>query len=486
MRRALVAMIVVQTAVLAGLWAAVRDRRVPLGVPGEWVWLRLDTGVAGPNAHDLALAAAAVAAYAGLSAAGMRSLARRAGPLREAGWLAGLVAGAVVVQCAALGGAPEGYGPEKIPLVLWEPGSSGYYTVAVERAGDPWAFWAAYPAWVRRQDVLHIGTHPPGLILATAFARRAMRAHPGLAKGIAAGLPPRVAHSFREIANRFGPVPRADRAALALIGGLTLLACAATVAPLYLLARSALPPPAAWASACLWPLATSALMFLPDADVAFSFLSATALALAARGRPTGAIAAGIVLAVGMSFTLAFLPVGLVVALVLATTPGATPRRRPALVAATGAGFLAFTLGTWAISGADPFLTWRWNLANHARFYATYPRSYAAWTLLAPLDLACGLGLPAACWVAVGLATRRAPRAAYAALAVLILLGLSGRNLGEVARLWLPFMPLLLPAAGAGFARLGAGPGSVGATVALMGTQVLILEAMIQVVFVIGM
>ena len=43
-----------------------------------------------------------------------------------------------------------------------------------------------------------------------------------------------VRDGFRELA---GPRPRADRAALALIGALTLLACAATTAPLYLLAR---------------------------------------------------------------------------------------------------------------------------------------------------------------------------------------------------------------------------------------------------------
>ncbi len=480
MRRRLVLMVILQIALLAGLWAVVRDRRVPLGVRGEWEWPRLVA--AGPNLHDLGLAVVVVAGYAGFTAAGMRSLGRRAGPIREAGWLAGLVGGAVVVQYAALVGAPEGYGPEKVPIVLWERGSSGYYTVAARQARDPLAFWAAYPGWVRRQDVLHIGTHPPGLILATAAALRTMRARPGLAKAIAGNLPPRVEQGFRELGNRFGPIPQADRAALALIGGLTLLACAATVAPLYYLARSSLPPPAAWASAALWPLAASALLFLPAADVAFPFLAAAALACAARGR---AIAAGGMLAIGMGFTLAFLPVGLAVALVLATAPGASTRRRLARIAATGAGFLALTLAGWAVSGADPFVIWRWNLANHARFYATYPRSHAAWALVAPLDLAAGLGLPAACWVVAGFASRKAPRGAWAALAVLVLLDLSGRNRGEVARLWLPFMPLLLPAAGAGFARLGAGPGSLAATVGLLGVQVLMLQAMIQVVYVLG-
>ena len=47
------------------------------------------------------------------------------------------------------------------------PGSAGYFKVARQQAvRDPWKFLADYPQWIRDQDSLHIGTHPPGLIAA--------------------------------------------------------------------------------------------------------------------------------------------------------------------------------------------------------------------------------------------------------------------------------------------------------------------------------
>jgi hypothetical protein len=302
-------------------------------------------------------------------------------------------------------------------------------------------------------------------------------------------MPATVDASFRAI-QEFEPLPLADRAALGLTGALTLLACAATVVPLYLLARASLPAPTAWAAAVLWPLVPSAILFQPDADTALPLVSASAMALAAHAArvawPWGAVLAacsGLVLAVGMAFTLAFLAAGLIVGIVLASTPGTDLRRRAALLVATAVGFLAPTLAFWLASGASPFLIWWWNQKNHARFYVEYHRSYRLWVLINPLELAVGLGIPATFWAVVGLgAGRAASRVAWASLAVLVLLTLTGRNLSEVARLWLPFMPSLLTAAGFALARLGAGPGLLAAAVATLGAQTLLLQATIQVVY----
>ena len=483
LRRPAAWLLAVQVALLAALWAAVRDPRVALGVRGEWVWPRL--GAAGPNPNDLAWAALAVGVYAAFAAAGMRALGRKAGPWRESGWLAGLAAAAVGFQYAAVGGAPEAFGEEKVAFVLAQPGPSGYYTAASRLVRDPWAFWKAYPSWVRGQDELHIGTHPPGLILANAAALRFFRARPGLARAVVDGSPPRVTWGFRGLPAKVGELPLADRAALTAIAAATLLAGALTVIPLYALVRSGLPAPAAWAAAALWPAGTSTLIFLPASDVLWPLLSASALALALRSRPASAALAGAVLAVGMAFTLAFLPVGLAVALVLGSGKDTSARRRAALLATAGAGFLAPTLAAWAASGASPFAIWLANLANHGRFYVTYPRSYAPWLGANLVDLAVGLGLPAFTWAVAGFATRRAPRGAWAALAVLLALEVSGRNLGEVARLWLPMMPPLFAAAGAGLTRLGGGPATLGASLGLMGAQVLALQATIQVAYVTG-
>jgi hypothetical protein len=154
-----------------------------------------------------------------------------------------------------------------------------------------------------------------------------------------------------------------------------------------------------------------------------------------------------------------------------------------LLAATGAGFLAVTFGFWLAAGANPFVIWWWNQKNHARFYVEYPRTYRAWLVVNPVELAVGIGLPAAVW---GLSAARWPRelphVSVAALAVLGALTVSGRSLSEVARLWLPFLPALLVVSGFALTRAGGGPKTLAATAALTGLQTLALQAMIQVVY----
>jgi hypothetical protein len=113
----------------------------------------------------------------------------------------------------------------------------------------------------------------------------------------------------------------------------------------------------------------------------------------------------------------------------------------------------------------------------------YPRTYLAWLIINPIELAIALGLPAAVWCAVGLVRPRCvPRSAWATFAVLFLLNLIGRNMGEVARLWMLFLPPLLPAAGAGLTRLEGGPWNLAISAGLLGLQTLALQTMIQVVY----
>ncbi|QDV35238.1 hypothetical protein [Tautonia plasticadhaerens] len=466
-------------ALVAGLAALLGDEGIPLGVPGEWEWSRLAGGIE-PVAVDVALAAVGLGLYAGFAAVGRRALGRgRVSRWRESAWVAGLVAAGALAQVAAMAAAPPGYGLAKA-ITLAMSGSSGYYRVAREEMADPMAFLRDYPRWIRGQDVYHIGTHPPGLFVASRAALGLMDAAPGVARAVDSATPRGVADAFRQIV---GPMPRADRAALVLVAALTLLACAATSAPIYLMLRgSGADPATSWSSAALWPLVPSAILFQPTADAAFPLLAASGVALASRRGAASAAAAGAVLAVGMACSLVFLAVGLVVGLLLATSPGEPIRRRASLILLTGAGFLAPTLLGWAITGANPFLVWWANQANHSGFYATHPRSYLPWLAANPAELLVGLGLPASVWAAVAMATGRAPRASWLTLAVLAILTLSGRNLSEVARLWLPFFPMLLAAAGPGQARLGGGATTLAMTVALMAAQVVAMELAIQVVY----
>jgi len=484
-----------QAALVVVLATAVGARLVPLGVPGEWEWLRAQFS---PQPAGLLLAVLGVAAYAGLVALGLRAVARKRARRSTAAWLTGLLLAAVAVQVIVPMGAASGYDLAKWAAVNYLPGSAGYFQVARKQAvRDPWRFLAEYPRWIRAQDSLHIGTHPPGLIAVQCLLMRVMERSPNLALFLLDHMPGAVEAGFRV----FGaadpqPLSRAERATLYATALLTLLACAGTVVPLYLLARVALPAPAAWTAAALWPLAPAANLFQPVADTAYPLLSTSALALAAWAarfqqgvdRPTAAatslaIASGMVMAVGMSFTLAFLPVGAIVALVLLLNPSITWRMRAALLLATGAGFLALLAAGWAATGAEPIEIARWNLRHHARFYDEYPRTYRLWLFVNPIELVIALGLPSAVWCAAGLlAPRTVPAPVWSTLLVLALVNLTGRNMGEVARLWMLFMPPLLVAAGHGCSRFGSRPAALAATAALLGLQTLALQSMIQVVY----
>ena len=486
MRRIALIVVAAEAALVAGFAVALRSGRMPLGVPGEWEWQRVRLG---PSALGVLMGLAGVAAYSIFAGLGFRALSTKAGGRRDGAWLIGLALASVAAQGAVQSAAPDGYGLEKWILSLQSPGSSGYYTVAREQMAQPRAFLANYPRWIEKQDALHIGTHPPGLFVASRSLLDFMDAHPDAARRVVEFSPESVGATARLYREGMG-LPREHAAALILTGALTLLGCALTVVPLYGLARTTLPAPMAWASAASWPLVPSALLFQPTADTAFPLLSTTALALAAWAGRVGAtrgvvlcVLSGLVMAAGMAFTLAFLPVGLVVAIVLLADRDRPWAGRAGLVLATGAGFLAGTLAWWAATSANPFAIWWTNQRNHARFYVEYPRSYLAWVVENPIELAIGLGLPLATWAAIGFASGRStPRVAWATALVLVLLTVSGKNLSEVARLWLPLMPSLLVAAGSGFAKLRGTAGTFAGTIALTGLQALILEAMIQVVY----
>jgi hypothetical protein len=487
--------LMLQAVLVFGLAIVVGAKIVPLGVPGEWVWERARDL---PSTSGMIFAVLGVTVYAGLTALGVRFLAVKRSRLIVAGWLAGLSLAAAAVQVLVPMGAAPGYDLTKWATVNYLPGSSGYFQIArKEAAGDPWRFLAEYPRWIQAQDSLHIGTHPPGLIAVQCLLIQVMERSPKLALALLDHMPVTVEAGFRVFTQHDPqPLSRADRAALYATSLLTLLACAGTVMPLYLLARAALPAPAAWAAAAAWPLAPAANLFQPVADTAYPLLSTTALALAAwaarsqqgvdRPRVTGtslAIASGIVMGVGVSFTMAFLPVGAIVALILLGNRSLTWRMRAALVLATGSGFVAVVVALALATGADPVEIARWNLWHHARFYDEFPRTYWLWLLVNPLELAIAIGLPTVVWCGAGLLTPRiVPLSVWSTMLVLALLNLTGRNMGEVARLWMLLMPPLLVAAGLGWSRLGARPAALAASVALLGAQTLALQAMIQVVY----
>lgn len=490
MRKAVLAVLALQLVVTAGVLLALGTGAMPLGVRGEWEWLRIPRSAA-PTAMHWVIGGVAILGYSAYAGAGMRWLGPVPGRARELGAVASLFVVSAVIQVLIATAAPEGYGLAKWILALHNPGANGYYTVAKTQIGDSWRFLADYPNWIQRQGSLHIGTHPPGLFLLQRGLLHAMEADPAAARLVLALQPSAVEDAFKAV-EQYSHLSRADRAALALTGALTLLLCAATVVPLYALARATLPANAAWAAACFWPILPAAILFQPTADTAFPALATTALALAVharfgslRRRLLMSAGAGVVLALGMAFSLVFLAIGLIVAALILTEPDRSTslRRRAAALGATGVGFLVPTLLGWLVTSSNPFATWWWNQRNHARFYVEYPRTYLAWVVANPVELAVALGLPATLWILTGVSRwRTAPRVSLVTLLVLLILTLGGRSLSEVARLWLPMMPALLVAAGAGLTRLGGDRVALGVSIALVGFQTLVLQAMIQCVY----
>jgi hypothetical protein len=498
MRWRLRLILTIQAALVVLLALAVCTGLMPLGIRGEWQWMRLADDVR-LLWESFALALAGVAAYAAFVGLGLRALKGAPTPWAEARWVTALLGASLAIQVVIPVGAPYGYGLSKWAYVNYFTGSTGYFQIAREQAvGDPWRFLARYPEWIRGQDSLHIGTHPPGLIVAQCALLRTMERSPALAGFLDESMPSSVRSGFRQLEGMDRqPIRRPERAALYATALLTLFACAGTVVPLYLLARASMPAPIAWVAASLWPLAPAANLFQPDADTTYPLLSTMAWAFAAwaarmqrrtdRMSPMGlvlAAASGLVMAFGMAFTLAFLPVGLIVALIIGTDGALGLPRRAALILATGAGFLALVLAGWLLTGANPFVVWSWNLHHHAQFYDEYPRTYWLWLWANGIELAIAIGLPTVVWFLVGLlgASRTLPRAAWATLLVLVLVDLTGRNMGEVARLWMLFTPPFLLAAARGFERLGGGAVSLASSTALVGIQTLALQSMIQVVY----
>jgi hypothetical protein len=392
----------------------------------------------------------------------------------------------LIVQLGLAWAAPTGYGLSRwITLAL--PSSSGYFSTAQAEVDAPWTFWRNYPAWVQRQDELHIGTHPPGLVLGSAVAMRWFREHPAHTRAVLSYEPASVALAFETIVQT---ASAAERAAVDATAAATGLLALLTVVPLYALARASVPAPHALAAAALWPVMPAVFLFHPASDTALAFPAALAMALAAwstRVRPglgAGLAAlSGIVFALGMQVSLVFLAVGLVVFLATLANLGVPLARRVLILGIVGAAFLLVTLALWALSGANPFAIWWANQQNHARFYQTYPRSYLAWVGINPLELAVALGWPVVLWAVMARSRRSdVSRWALATLAVLAVLTLTGRSLSEIARLWIPLDPPLVAAAGAGLARLEASPRDVALTVLLQGILTLGLQSLIQVVF----
>jgi len=258
---------------------------------------------------------------------------------------------------------------------------------------------------------------------------------------------------------------RAERAG-ALLGslGLALLA-ALTVWPLAHLGEGlGLEPLDAARVAAVFVLLPGPALFAGSLDAALALpvtaFTALLVSAARAARPVRAAleasAAGVCAAFalfGSYGTAAFLALAaLAVSAAVIRDRGSFARLARALsFAAAVALLLAF--GLPGLLGHEPVRALTTALAIHRAEY-TAQRSYALWLLFNPIDLALFAGLPfalLAAWRAAmslrgGGRRTSLDRFRGAALAGIVVLVLSGVTRGEVGRLWIPLVPLVLLAA----------------------------------------
>ncbi|MEK6258936.1 MAG: hypothetical protein AABP62_10005 [Planctomycetota bacterium] len=493
MHRAIFSLILCAVAAsLSVLWLS----QVPLGIPGEWTW---DRAAAEPDsAWNLIGAAVAAGLYLLAVRTGWKRLCRESrSPIRcvEVGaWLAALV----VMACAWLWivqeAAPLRNRLGKAAFVLYYPSSSGYFTKARYDAPNASAFLAGYEDLMRERDVLHVGTHPPGLFLVFHGLIAACEKSPVLASLLDATQPA----SFREACDVIAtnslrskpplPLLPLDRRALWLATLLVMLSASLVVVPLYGVVRQTHGPATAWLTASLWPAIPAVAVFVPKSDVVYALVGMmivwTWLGAVKRRSAVLALVAGLLAWCGLMCSLAFLPVFLFAALVswrglkfgcasgseerpLTLSPqsrgegtgeastvggwfGTLPLR---CVIAAAAGFAAPTLLLGWLARVNLIAVWWLNYQNHAGFYQQYARTYWKWLLVNPVELSFAAGVPVVLLAAasvVSLGKERRSALAMAAWSMLFVWGtlwLTGKNSGEAARLWIVFLPWLVWLAG---------------------------------------
>ncbi len=444
---------------------------IPLGVPADnWVWDRIPLDAAEFQVTSFGWVIAGIATVVYLvfcSFADRRVL--EANRWEMTGWLAGLVlVGAVwhgiVQECP-----PDPNRLSKTGWVLWLRGIQGYYLEAKTRASQEPDYLAKYADRMREGDVLHFGTHPPGFIQLNKSVIGIVSRSPKLQRWLLDSQPDSVRAGLdvwvKNSAGTATPLTDVDRAGLWLMGLLTALAAMSTVVPLFCLVRRTCGRETAWRIVCFWPLIPALAVFHPVSDLwlpffGTSFLAVWGRAWFRRSWLTGLLAGG-VMSIGMRMSLAMLPVAFLAAIwtladcLFAESPDPLKTRAKQLaacvIAALGS-FAALTGLAYLTSSLDLPSVWLQNLRNHAGFYEKYSRTYSAWLLVNPIELALAIGTPVFLfavtnWLTSTKGCLRSGRSLASfrlwCLVTLLILWLSGKNSGEAARLWIFLMPWLL-------------------------------------------
>ncbi len=384
--------------------------RGPAPYPPEWQWSLRGEPTSGRFALPV-LAAAGLLGLLVLSASGRA----RARPRRSArAILAAATLGGFALSVGLLGLEPAGAAATlaaRTMSVSW----TSYYTVALSPdAADPLDFLDRHAVLLPHLPK-HAATHPPGPVL-----------------------------YYRALVAIVGSSPRQTAA---LVGALLLtLLGVATAWPVAAIAAHLSGDDLAGArTGVLWTLLPGPVLFIPQFDQALALPVAgtAALLLAAAAEPRAparlARSVGAGAAAGIALFVSYGAVAFLAVTALAVLAVTGLSRRALTVGVLAAAVSVALIASTTLLGHDPIAAARMALAIHRETY-TRPRSYALWLPFNLLDLSLFLGPPVAVLFALRVVNSPLARTVAAGLPVLLL---SGATRGEVGRLWIPLMPLLL-------------------------------------------
>lgn len=478
--RGLIAAVALSAISVAFLWLT----EIPLGVPDEWTWERISTTDVEAEvvlgAVQSLIAGVVYILVAWLGSRRIVNCSRR----ELAGWLLGIVSVGFGWLLAVQEAPPSGWRMSKSVFVLYYPGSSGYFHKARYEMPDTAEFLRGYENLMAEGDVLHVGTHPPGLFLFYRAMIDEMERCPALADFIVSTATESATEAFDIVdgnLRRSGKkLTTTDRAVIWLVTLLTQACCALALVPIFMLMRQSRSREISWQVAVFWPLLPALAIFVPKSDVLFVLPAAllvwTWLCASRRQSFMFGVLAGAIGWAGLFCSLAFLPIGLIafVASVLGTVGMPADEDlnddsrksvfwqlvAPVSLLKPLLGGISSVVGLTVVVSlfceTNLLNVWIHNYHNHAGFYAQFERTVWKWWLVNPLELVLAAGVPV-----VFLLTRSAKlnfTHAKAALqqpllvsfvSVWTLLWLSGKNSGEAARLWCPLLPILLTVSAGG-------------------------------------
>ncbi len=437
---------------------------VPLGVPDEWVWRRQQL----PENFLEALDRLAIPTIVGAVLVAFAQFVDRrldhSSTIFRAMCIGLLVAGAFCWLNAARQAAATPHRELRPLWVLYDRFASGYFFEAAFHTSSAHELLAGYEQRMAKGDVLHEGTHPPGLFLLNYGAVKATEHSPWLASIAEKTVSAETVRLFRTMeadVRMARPLTQSEFAALCLVSFFSTVLSAMTVIPIYVLISRLFNRRAAWRAACVMLTIPSLAVFAPRSDIVYAFTATLILCLLVQSvvaeskfaRCLSAVLAGVAVFVSLTVSLAHIPIlvacGLFFLLIcIGPQSLRVPWQHVVLSGGVALAVFALVVTIWSLTtDCNLVRVWSWNLSNHAGFYKQSSRTWWKWFFVNPVELSFSIGLPLTFVFLDSLArivrglkadpgqTTMMIRLVLSLFATWAALWLSGKNMGEAARLW---------------------------------------------------